>query len=331
MGFGTQDVDRKVLTILRVLNDSHETLGARVISRRLKDHGIDLGERAVRYHLKMTDERGMTRLVGRRDGRVLTERGMEEVRSALVRYKVGLAISKIELLTCRTSFDPRTRTGAIPVNVSFFPRERFNAALEAMRLAFSGGLCVSSLVAAAEEGERLGELVVPQGTVGLATVCSIAFNGTLLKAGVPIDSKFGGVLQLRERRPHRFVEVIHYAGSSLDPSEVFIRAGMTSVREATGMGEGRILANFREIPAMCRKTVGEVVSGLEEAGLKRPLLVGNVSEQVCEVPVELNRFGVILVGGLNPVAAAHEAGIEAENHAMSTVLQYQDMVEFHGL
>jgi hypothetical protein len=59
--------------------------------------------------------------------------------------------------------------------------------------------------------------------------------------------------------------------------------------------------------------------------------MGNTSEPVCEIPVELNRVGVILLGGLNPVAAAEEAGIEAENHAMSTVIEYQSLIKFWEL
>ena len=119
MGFETLDVERKVLSILRVLGDCQEPLGARVIACRLKDYGVELGERAVRYHLKLMDERGLTQLVGR-DGRLLTEQGDEELRSALVKDKVGLAISKIELLAFRTDFNYKKRCGSIPVNISFF-------------------------------------------------------------------------------------------------------------------------------------------------------------------------------------------------------------------
>lgn len=330
MGFANQDAERKVLTILQVLSDSREALGARVIARRLKDHGIELGERAVRYHLKLMDGRGLTQLVGR-DGRLVTESGVEELKSALVRDKVGFAISRIELLAFRTDFDPYHRTGSIPVNVSFFPKRQFGKALQAMEPAFSAGLCVSRLVATAQEGEKLGDLTIPPGRVGLATVCSIVVNGTLLKAGVPINSRFGGILQVREHQPFRFVELIHYAGSSLDPSEVFIRAKMTSVGEAAISGNGRILANFREIPALCRPIAEEVVSKLQEAGLGGPLIIGNTSEPVCETAVELNRIGMVLLGGLNPVAAAEEAGIEAENHAMSTLVDYRNLVRFEEL
>ena len=328
MGFETQDVERKVIAILKVLSDSQESMGGKVIAQRLKGCGIELGERAVRYHLKLMDERGLTRLVGRRDGRVLTERGIEEVKCALVKDKIGFAISNIELLAFRTDFDYEKRRGLVPVNVSFFPNDKFDRALQVMKPAFEARFCVSDLVAVASSGEWLGGLVVPEGNTGLATVCSIVINGCLLKAGVPMDSRFGGILQVRDHKPLRFVEVIYYTGCSLDPSEVFIRAKMTSVREVARRGQGRVLANFREIPAVCRPVAEEVISRLREVGLGGMLLMGNTSEPVFEIPVELNKIGMILLGGLNPVAAAEEAGIGAENHAMSTVMEYQKLVKF---
>lgn len=311
---------------MKVLRDSKEPLGARVISQRLKNFGVDLGERAVRYHLKWMDERGLTQLVGR-DGRLITEHGIEELGDALVRDKVGFAFARIELLAFRTDFDWDKGTGSVPVNVSFFQKAKFHKALQEMKPVFAEGFCVSDRVALAKEGEHLGDLVVPEGCVGLATVCSIVINGTLLKAGIPIDSRFGGILQIRNKKPLRFVELIHYSGSSVDPSEVFIRARMTSVKDAVKKGGGKILANFREIPALCRPIAEEMIAKLNKVGLKGLLLMGNTSEPVCEIPVELNRIGMILYGGLNPVAAAVEAGIETENHAMSTVMEYQNLIK----
>jgi repressor of nif and glnA expression len=57
-------------------------------------------------------------------------------------------------------------------------------------------------------------------------------------------------------------------------------------------------------------------------------MMGEVSKPVCEIPVELNKVGMILTGGLNPVAAAVESGIEVDNHAMSTVMEYERLIEF---
>jgi repressor of nif and glnA expression len=330
VGSETQDVKRKVVAILKILRDSKSPLGARVIAQQLKSHGVELGERAVRYHLKLMDERHLTQLVGR-DGRLITNAGLEELKSALVRDKVGFAISRIELLAFRTDFDLEKGAGLVPVNISYFARERFGEALRVMKPVFEKGLCVSDLVATAREGERFGDGIVPKGKVALATVCSIIVNGCLLKAGVPMDSRFGGILEMRDHEPLRFVELIHYAGSSLDPSEVFIRARMTTVGEAARTGSGKVLANYREIPAACRGKAEEVVAGLKKAGLGGTLCMGNASEPVCEIPVELNRMGMVLLGGLNPVAAAEEVGIEAESHAMSTIFDYKSLIRIGDL
>jgi hypothetical protein len=146
-----------------------------------------------------------------------------------------------------------------------------------------------------------------------------------------MGSKFGGLLQIRNNKPFRFVELIEYAGSSLDPSEIFVTSRMTSVGEVARGGEGKVLANFREIPALCRPVAEEVISGLREAGLGGLLVMGDTSQSVGEVPVELNKIGIIILGGLNPVAAAVEAGIEVENHAMSALVEYQDLTRLKAL
>ena len=325
-----QEVERKTIAILRALSQSGEPLGARVISHRLQEYGIELSERAVRYHLKLMDERGFTQSVGR-NGRLITQSGLEELESALVSDKVGFMASKIEILAYQTDFDIDNHRGKVPVNISLFPAERFKQAIKAMRDAFHAGLCVSELVAVGHQGERLGSMIVPQGKVGLATVCSIIINGALLKAGIPTDSKFGGILQIKNHKPLRFVELIRYSGSSLDPSEIFIASKMTSVGRVATQGEGRILANFREIPAPCQPTAEKVLAGLKQAGLGGLIVMGEVGKSVCEVPVEVNKVGMILVGGLNPVAAAVESGIEAENRAMSAVVEYQDLIRFREL
>ena len=73
----THEIERKITAILKVLSDSTGPLGGRTISRRLREQGIDLSERAVRYHLKLMDERGFTQCARHRDGRLITQPGLE--------------------------------------------------------------------------------------------------------------------------------------------------------------------------------------------------------------------------------------------------------------
>jgi len=88
-----------------ILHESPEPLGARVIARRMSERGVELSERTVRYHLKMMDGRGLTQLVGRRDGRIITEQGLNEITDARVQDKIGLSISRIDVLSFKTTFD----------------------------------------------------------------------------------------------------------------------------------------------------------------------------------------------------------------------------------
>ena len=173
------DTERKIISILRVLSESSEPLGSITIARKLEERGLSLGERAVRYHLKITDERGYTQPMGR-DGRMLTPRGHEELRVALAPDQISFILEKLEMLSFRTTFDPKSRTGQIPINTSLYDEEKFPKAVEAMRVSFKAGLCVSELVATAAAGQKLGDVVVPDGKVGLATVCGVVVTGVLL-------------------------------------------------------------------------------------------------------------------------------------------------------
>jgi len=324
------DAEGKLIAILKILNESSESLGSITIARRLEQDGIFLSERAVRYHLRIADERGFTQ-PGGRDGRTITPEGRQEVKEALASAHLGFVREKLEMLAYQTTFDPKKRAGLLPINTSLIDKDKFKKAESAMKDAFRAGICVSELVATASEGEKLGSIFVPSGKIGFATVCSAAINGVLLKTGVPTEFRFGGVLEVRNSKPRRFVAIVDYAGTSLDPSEQFIRAKMTSVGEASRTGNGKLLGVFRTIPAPARAVVEEEIAKLKEVGIGGVYDLGNTSEPICQIPVNLNRVGVIQLGGLNPVATAVEAGIEIENIAESGLIDFNQLHSFWQL
>ncbi len=117
----------------------------------------------------------------------------------------------------------------------------------------------------------------------------------------------------------------------MDPSEIFITSCMTSIREVLKDGDGKILANFREIPAVCVPTALKVFKKLKEAGMDGLITMGEPGKPVCEMLVGRNKVGVVLIGGLNPVAAAVEAGIEVSNRAMSRLIDFKELKSFREL
>ncbi len=325
-----KDIERKIINILKILSKETEPLGASIISRQLKNCGIDLSERAVRYHLKLMDERGLTKGYGK-EGRLITEKGIEELNNALVSDKVGLVSAKIDTLSCLSSLDLENRRGSIIMNVSLLDESDFKKALKIMKDVFKAKLCMSDLVAVAYGKEKLGGVEVPSGKVGFGTICSVTLNGVLVKAGVPVDSKFGAILQMKDSQPHRFTELITYEGSSLDPLEIFIKSRMTSVRETALTGNGKILAGFREISAVALAKADKIVGELKQIGIYGVLVVGRPSQPVLEMPVGTDRVGIVVAGGLNPLAALEEVGIETGSQAMSTMVDFKELKSFWDL
>ncbi|MBI5187857.1 MAG: DUF128 domain-containing protein [Nitrospirae bacterium] len=324
-------MNKTMLAILKVLDKHPDTiLGSREISRQLKLHGIELTERTVRYHLKILDERGFTKVFGK-EGRKITQKGKEELSHALVAERVGFVISKIETLSYLTNLDLGKKEGDIILNVSFFPEEKVKEALRIMKPVFSSPYIMCDRAVMHRGGGKIGDIIVPKGQIGFGTVCSVTINGIFLKAGIPVTSRFGGVLQVRDSEPSRFTALISYEGSSLDPLEIFIKSRMTDVIGAVRNHSGKILASFREIPVVSLEKARQLSEDLKEKGIGGILLIGNPNQPLLELPVGMDKAGMIIVGGLNPIAALEEVGIPTENKAMSTLYEFSELVKFKEL
>ena len=321
-------MNKTMLSILKVLDKHPEKiLGSREISRQLKLHGIELTERTVMYHLRILDERGFTKVFGK-EGRMITQRGKEELSHALVSERIGFIISKIETLSYLTNFDLEKNEGDVILNISCFPEEKLKEALRTMKPVFSSPYVMCDRVVMCRGGEKIGDFIVPKGKIGFGTVCSVTINGVFLKAGIPVMSKFGGVLQIEDSEPARFTALISYEGSSLDPLEIFIKSRMTDVLGAVRNHSGKILASFREIPIVSMEKVQQVSKELKEKGIGGVLLIGNPNQPLLEMPVGIDMAGMVIVGGLNPIAALEEAGISTESKAMSTLYSFTDLTKF---
>jgi len=321
-------MNRTLMAILKILAKENKIIGSKEIAKRLKMHGINLSERTVRYHLKILDERGFTKVFGK-EGRLITEKGRQELETASTVEKVGFIINKIETLSYLSDFDINSCKGRIIVNLSYIPRNKLKKAFKSMENVFNSSLVMSDRILFLEKDDET--VIVPDEHVCIGTVCSVTLNSILLKYGIPVISRFGGVLEIRDGEPYRFSALISYDGTSLDPLEIFIRGKMTSVLDAIRNGSGRVLASFREIPAVCLNKVKEIYSIMQEKGFQGILMFGEPNQPLLDIPVGIDRVGMIVVGGLNPVAAVEEAGVQTYTSAISTLYDYQVMVDFEEI
>jgi hypothetical protein len=317
-------IERKLIEIMRVINETDKPIGARAIADELNDRGYDIGERAVRYHLRILDERGFTRKHGYA-GRTLTELGESEMSDALIGDRFGFVISQIEEMAFRTTINPKTMDGLVPVNMSYFAKEDLETVIDVISYIAHSGYMISPKVRIFEEDEDL--IFLPPGKVGMATVCSVTFDGLLLKSGIPVEPSYGGVLQIENRKPSYFLDLISYSGTSIDPIQIFMKRKPTSVLEVVEMGRGKILANVRQINLSAYDRVIEIIQQAEKMGLGGFFPPGEIDESLLGAPIEMGKFGIAIVGGMNGICALEETGIRIETNPVSTVLEYKTMSE----
>ncbi len=323
--------EEKRLAILRTLREANGALGSSKITERLLAMGHDMSERTVRFHLLELDRVGLTQNLGR-SGRAITIRGLDELESALSYEKVGFLSAKIDQMTYKMDFDLATKAGRVVLNVSLIERAQLRQSISSMQRVFASGYAMGTLMTLLAPGEQVGQVVVPDGSVGIGTVCSITVNGVLLAHGIPTNSRFGGLLELSDGKAVRFAEFINYDGTTIDPLEVFIRSGMTDYLGATSNGNGLIGASFREVPADSREHVSELGRRMQQAGLGGLFLLGWPGRPLLDIPVSEGRLGFVVVGGLNPVAILVEQGVRVHRPgALAGLIEYGRLFHYEQL
>ncbi len=325
-----EKTEKKHLAILRILHEADRPLVSSRITEQLLAGNHEISDRTVRLHLSNMDRQGLTENLGRK-GRRITQQGRDELGNARITDRVGYLAAKIDQMTYQMDFDLSTTTGTVIMNVSFVERTQLKAALPDIMKVFEAGFAMGNLVTLLSPCERVGELTVPEGNLGLGTVCSITLNGVLLAHGIPTNSRFGGLLELKDNEPTRFVEIIHYNGTTIDPLEVFIRSAMTDYHGAIQTGNGRIGASFRELPASSRDHVLELAQQLKRVGLGGLIMVGWPGQPLLEVPVNEGQVGFIVVGGLNPAAILKERGITSHPYTLSGLAEYETFFHYEQL
>lgn len=318
---------RKELLVLKILKNAQSAMSSVRIAEELASLGHEMSERTVRLYLRQLAQNGLISANGKR-GHIISGKGLQEVESSGIIEKVGFLSAKIDQMTYRMNFDLNIASGTVVINITVVKPQLFAQNIPYISKVFAEGYAMGELITFLAPGQSIEHITIPEGMIGVGTVCSITLNGVLLKHGIPAASRFGGLLELVNKKPTRFVEVIMYDGTSIDPLEIFIRSGMTDYMGAITTGTGRIGASFREFPAESGETVEYLREKLKRVGLGGLATIGRPGRSVLDIPVSEGRIGAIVIGGLNPVSILEETGIRAYSRALGGLIDFNRLFHY---
>ena len=326
----SDNVEDKRLKILNILRDSNTALSSQKITNILNDKGLKISERTVRFHLLAMDKKGFTQYIGRK-GRLLTTLGEMELTRVKAYEKVGFLSAKIDEYSYNMDFDINSKCGTVLINITLISQKDFNTSVELIQTAFENGFVMGELLAIFYPDDSNDQIEIPNGFVGIGSVCSITLNGILLSNGIPVHSIFGGLLEVENREAKRFVEIIQYSGTSLDPLEIFISSGLTDHTRLCSSGSGVVGASFRDIPASSRDKAIKIFDKCREIGLGGFLNIGFSGTSLLEIPVSEGRVGFIVTGGLNAVGLLAESGIKLYSKTLSAYIDFNKLFNYKEL
>ncbi|MEM2394171.1 MAG: NrpR regulatory domain-containing protein [Candidatus Bathyarchaeia archaeon] len=312
------------IEILRILSESAEPVGSRLLQRELEKRGFFLSERTVRYHLQLLELRGL--VAGHeRSGRTITSQGLMELSRALVSQRVGFVITRFLSMACSVTYDYIADSGMVVANVSILDKSFHDKMLEIVRDLHFANLLLAPYIKVLDENEEYQNIVVPEGKICLLTICDLTVDGVLIRSGIPLFFKYGGLVQVVDGKPLRFVDMISYEGTTISPLELFVRSNQTSVLKVVKTGSGVLPVGMREIVAEARERTHKIVSTLKDRGWGGVLAFGAPNEPVLGVPVSMDRFGLCMVGGLALAAALLEGGAKIETFASHCLVPVEEM------
>jgi len=315
---------RKEIEILRILSGFDRPVGSTLIRQELRKRGFLLSDRTIRYHLQLLEAKGFV-LGHERSGRTITPQGLEELSRALVSQRVGFVVTRFLSMAYSATYDPTVNSGMIVANVSIIDKAFHGKMLETVRALHEMGLLTAPYIKVLDENEEYRDISIPEGKIGLFTVCNLTIDGVLIHSGIPLMFKYGGLVQMVNRKPIRFVEIISYEGTTIPPMEVFVYRRMATITRILRTGSGMLPATLREIPVEARERTERILADLRDKGWGGVLVLGEPNEPVLGVPIGMDRFGLCMVGGLVPGAAMMEEGAKVDTFAPHCFIPIEEM------
>ena len=294
--------EQRMIEILRILSVQEKPTGSKYIADELKEKGYNLGERAVRYHMKILDEKGLTEKMGY-SWRVITNLGREKLEK-------GLIYDQVDFIT---------QEGNVVVNTSTIYNEN---SINIIKSIVESGLSVSPYINLNRPSDRE--------EINATTICGSTIDGILLNEGIPSQLQYGGLLKIEDSQPITFTELISYKKTSITPLDAFTTKGSTSILDVVSSGEGLIPANFRLIPGIGRGKTIKLMQKLDKIGIGGIIGISDEGKDILGMNVPDGMVGIAVVGGITPFCAIQEAGEEIDIKIAEEIMDFKTLSPITG-
>jgi|Deesub1362A_J573_1020465.scaffolds.fasta_scaffold02214_8 hypothetical protein len=317
-----KEMNRIIAEILNILADAETGLSSQEIAVELKMRGIKLEPRTVRYHLTKLEKIGLIRK-GTNGKRIITKRGLEELRQKSVFERLGEFSERIEYNIFFCTFDIYTLKGTVPTNVAIIDKKHSDRALEILSEISDSTVLISNLIAVADENENFGGIMIPKGKFGIATISNTIYDVMTRSAGVFMTAEYAGLLHFENFRPQGFTELISYAGTTLSPGWLFLKSGLTSVYRAIRKGRGETIIAIRSFSKHAVDIVIEEIGIAKTKGIGGVISISYPSDRVFSLPPG-TKARLIVSAGLNYLAPLHELGLDVELRINEAFIDFRE-------
>ncbi|MBO8154413.1 NrpR regulatory domain-containing protein [Thermovirga sp.] len=314
-----------VIEILRNLYFSGDPLHSTALQKALSMAGINLDSRTIRYHVSSLESKGFVQRLGKK-GVILTPKGIEEVKALLVFERIGMTSLETQKLLEQCDFDIEKKTGKIIVNLATCPKDSIYEVLENLNNISSSSIIISPLIGLIGEEQRVWNINIPKGQIGIATISSTNYESIFFRNGVPLTNSATGLFKIEQNKPKGFTELICHSGTTISPGQLLCKGLYTQVSKYLETGSGYVTASIKVFPSFYCERAIKIANYLKQHLLNSVFEMGCIMPENYRMSVnDRNKGYIIVFGGANYLAPLIEKNFTSDIHIASLLFDLENM------